>query len=312
MRTQPHKFYYGFFGGQHTSGDPFDYIKVRPDQDPQQAHKQTKESLQRSFEVNIKDSILHQAAQRFQLSIDNVYCVEVDFINYGNFQMVYLATISLNFGAPLQFTLLINHPHTSTDKVKAEYDNLRRLATIEPRFVVEPFAFYSSGQYGIYAAPYFDQALCIYSDRHDPCGKPWGIFDPHPFYHFESFYPEMRFTVTSTMIAMLVRYYDEEKQLGLAETHLSGDDFMLTQAFRHYAPETVLPNIRLISARDFIHTSLAGYLDLLRTEFQIGTHYKDPAVIEGKIKVNHKSCLPLSIEEIEAGIELGLSLRKKA
>jgi hypothetical protein len=114
------------------------------------------------------------------------------------------------------------------------------------------------------------------------------------------------------MIALLVAHYDLERGRGIAKTQFSGDDFIFTRDFQHNNPETVLPNIRLIAARGWVETSFDGYLGLLRTEFRRATHYTQPEIISGDIKVNCKSTVPLSRAEIEAGIELGITLRRAA
>ena len=70
-------------------------------------------------------------------------------------------------------------------------------------------------------------------------------------------------------------------------------------------------NMRLIAARGFVESSFKDYLSLIRTEFLLGTSRTDDDVISGKIKINHKSTLPMTEEDIELGIELGLRLREQ-
>lgn len=53
------------------------------------------------------------------------------------------------------------------------------------------------------------------------------------------------------------------------------------------------------------------YLDLLRKEFVVGTFKDTDEVISGKMKINHRSKKPMTLEEIEEGIRIGLKLREQ-
>ncbi len=300
-RTKIHYGRGGAFGGTHTFGYPATYIRTgRLRITAENAHARLRQSLETAFTAENLGSIQRQLG--LDLTVDKT--VTLDFINWGNVQLVYRVTIAQP-GTTLDLVALINQPQIPLGLIREEFDNLQRLAGINPRFVVTPDAYFTDRKHELYVAPYIEMAQCIFSDP----GRPWGVFNPSPEYHFEIFSEDMRFAVTSTMIALLVAYYDMERERGLAQTHLSGDDFMLTQDFRQNDPATVLPNMRLIAARGWVELSLEDYLATLRREFRIGTHYRDPAVVLGGIKVNHKSGLPLTEDEIEAGIELGLSLR---
>jgi len=200
---------------------------------------------------------------------------------------------------------MVNQPHTILGTVKREFNTLRRVGELRDTNVVIPFAYLRTDTYEMYATPYIEKARCIFSGK----GYPWGNFNPHPYYHFEEFSEPTKLTVTSGMVALLVAYYDNNSNQGLAETHLSGDDFILTQAFRPNDPASVLSNMKLTAARGVINISFEDYLEQLRVEFIKGTHYTDSEVLQGKFRINHKSGLALSASEIEEGIRLGIELR---
>jgi len=226
--------------------------------------------------------------------------VNLSFINYGNTELVYLAT-----SEDKKMAVLINQPHMPKGVVRDEFRNLNKVYNHDPTRAVEPYAFFSNGTHELYACEYFDKAMCIYNGN----DRPWGVFDPVPTYHYESFSsPEVAHAIVSCMIGLLVHYHHDGK--GLAKTQIAGDDFILTRDFDKKDPATVLPNMKLISARAFIDCSLDEYVDIIREEFRQATTYDDWKVRQGKIKVNCKSRIPLSEQEIEEGIELGMDLRK--
>ncbi|MDP1728975.1 MAG: hypothetical protein Q8L27_02105 [archaeon] len=255
-----------------------------------EAHKNIVLTLANAF-ADGKQSIPSQLTDRFDIKNQDV---RLNFINYGDTQLVYLAT----FENGTKLTTLINQPHTPLGRVKREFTNLKRMVQIDSRFVVEPFSYFAMEEAGheLYVSQYVDNAMCVAVNGNH------GVYDPLPNYHFEEFSPEMSLEVNSSMIALLVKYYDEERQKGLAKTQVSGNDFILTRDFNKTNPSTILPNMKLISARDFVNTSLDGYLDMLRQEFLIGTNY-DSGVI------NARSKMPMTKREIEIGIEKGLLLR---
>jgi len=225
------------------------------------------------------------------------------FMNYGNMQLVYLATL----GNKSKVAVLINQPHTPLGNVKEEYKNLQRLVEIDSRFVIKPFAYFAMKGKGheLYVSEYIDTAMCI------AVNKKHGIYNPLPRYHFERFSSELSQVVNSEMVALLVNYYDSERGKGLSKTRISGDDFILTRDFKKDNFSTVQPNMRLIAARSFVKLSLDEYLDKLRQEFLIGTNREDRDVVNGKIQINTNSKLPMTSQEIEEGIKLGLNLRKQ-
>lgn len=130
-----------------------------------------------------------------------------------------------------------------------------------------------------------------------------------PYYHFEHFSPETSSEVNIQSIALLVNYYDQENNRWIAETEISGNDFILTKEFKIEYPETVKDNIKLIAARDFIDVSLEEYLDILSKEFLVWTQ-RDGG--QWRIfKVNKRSSEAMTEQEITKGILSGLQLREE-
>ncbi|MEI8091994.1 MAG: hypothetical protein WCG98_07520 [bacterium] len=161
--------------------------------------------------------------------------------------------------------------------VKNEFDNLRRLAEIDPKHVVKPIAHFAmeATQHELYVAPYIPRALCIaYSDG-------YGIINDIPYYRFEYFSSSMSREIKVHMIAMLVNYYDQERNAGLAKTEISGNDFLLTKYFQKDNPKTIANNLKLISAREFIEAPLDDYLALLKKEFSVGTYRQRDGTTNG-------------------------------
>lgn len=264
------------------------------------SHDNIVETLKAAFSCENPNSILSQLARRFKF--DSNQPVNLSFMNYGNMQLVYLVTI----GDKLEVATLINQPHTPLGKIREEFDNLARLVEIDPRFVVEPLAHFTLIERGheLYASEYINNAMCV------AVHNGHGLYDPLPYYHFETFSPEVSSAVNAGMIALLVNYYDSQRRRGLAKTQISGDDFILTRDFRKNNSYNVQANMKLIAARGFIEAPMEDYLNLLRREFLIGTNREDVAVTNGKIRINTRSKLPMTSQDIEKGIEIGLELRR--
>lgn len=289
--------------GPHTFGDPDLYLRIG---DRGILKKDSHENVKNTLVSAFSDRDFIKGLSRAPgFDPDLFFPVHLDFINYGNNQMVYSAR-------PKQgqsFAILINQPQQELGVVKAEFESLQRLFQIDPDFVIPTWAYFKEGAHELYASSYVKDARCIY---HNDSPFSWGTFNPIPTYHFERFSSEMEHEVTSSMIALLVNYYDSKRNMGIAKTQLSGDDFILSQDFDLKDPSSVLPNMKLISARSFIKTSLETYLGLLEKEFLHATHYNNYDVkVEGKFKVNCKSGASLTKEEIETGIGLGLRMRRQ-
>jgi len=280
----PHLFPYG----------PEPYIRAsNRDQD---FHRNIRQTLIAAFDGRNPDSILCQLAKRLEIGPDPQ--VNISFMNYGNTELVYL----VNIADKVKVATLINQPHTPLGRVRKEFDNLGRLVEIDPRFVVKPLAYFASPRKGheLYASEYIENAMCIMRQ---------GIYNPLPNYHFEMSSSEIISAVNSNIIALLVNYYDSERGRGLAKTQINGNDFIFTRGFDNRNPNSVQRNMRLISAREFVKAIFNKYLNILRQEFLDGTDRSDKDVLSGKIKVNHRSAVPMTLEEINKGIEIDLELR---
>ncbi len=228
---------------------------------------------------------------------------DFEFINYGDTELVYVTTNPAS-----RNTILVGQPITPLGTVKLEYDNLKHLASKHPSLVVSPLAYVSNNNREAYITPYLHQARCIATYANN-----YGAYIPEPYYRFEPFTYEDESLITKVIIANLVRLYDEENKLALAECKIGGGDFVMEQAFDSlpHTEENALKHMKLIAARKLINIEMKEYLKLLKSEFQKRTYYrtlqeKDPSII-----VNLKNRVPMSLETIEEGIELGMSLRKK-
>ena len=233
--------------------------------------------------------------------------VSLNFINYGDTQLVYLAERNNSE----KIAVLINQPHTPVGVVKSEFENLERLVKLDERFVVRPKSYFSMTGLGheLYTSEYFPGALCVAHDNSND--SPHGVYNPLPYYHFEDFSSKMSSAINSAIIALLVNYYDERLNRGIAKTQISGNDFILTRDFKCDNIYTIPASLKLIAARGFVETSLDGYCDMLKDEFMIGTIRTDVDVLSRKMKINHKSKKSMTKNEISAGIDWGMDLRER-
>ncbi|MGN1371839.1 MAG: hypothetical protein ACI4XM_06165 [Candidatus Coprovivens sp.] len=228
---------------------------------------------------------------------------DIEFINYGDTELVYVVTSLLS-----RNTILVGQPITPLGIVKLEYENLRHLATKNPSLVVAPKAYISNGQREAYITPYIHQARCIAT-----YGNKYGAYIPEPYYRFESYQDDDEYLITKTIIANLVRLYDEENKLALAECKIGGGDFIMEQSFDNvpHTTENALKHMKLIASRKLINIEMRDYLRLLKEEFQKRTYYRTITERDPNIIVNQKNRVPMTEEAINDGIKLGLSLRKK-
>ena len=79
-----------------------------------EAHCNIRDTLVSAFSNGNPDSILSQISGRFGLDSD--VPVELAFMNYGNMQLVYLATIEYR----VKVAALVNQPHTPLGRVREE------------------------------------------------------------------------------------------------------------------------------------------------------------------------------------------------
>lgn len=227
------------------------------------------------------------------------------FINYGDTQLVYVLEVN-----DRPYTILLGQPASEFGIVKREHDNLKRLSKGNAGNVVSPLHYFQNkdGNRELYVTPYIHQARCIASDDSDG----WGVYVPEPDYHFRSFSDEERSIVNSSMIALLVKMYDQKNKKGIAACKIGGGDFILEKGYEDESltHENVLKRMKLIAARDMVSMSLEEYIETLRYEFSKRTYYRNEADRDKSILVNHKSRIPMSEEEINNGIEIGLKLRE--
>jgi hypothetical protein len=267
-----------------------------------QEHENIKSALGTIFTDSKQVSKINKA---FDRKNDFNRFIRLNFINYGNTELVYKATLGENNNV----AVLINQPHTPLGVVKTEFENLESLANMDDRFIVKPKLYFSTSEFGheLYITDYIHGALCI--AHHNIPSTPHGVYNPSPSYHFKDFSKEQSSIINSSIIALLLNYYDEENQRGLAQTQVSGNDFILVKNNKRKDIYKTPYDLKLIAARDFVNASFEEYRDMLVEEFCIGTTRDYSGVISGNIKINHKSILPMTKQEILLGLALGMGLR---
>lgn len=262
------------------------YHKVFPNQDIYQEFLKTQATLLSIFNSEI-----------FGKEVD------IQFINYGDTQLVYVVTIG-----SVKYAVLVGQPITKFGTIKKEFDNLRFLSIKNGENIVTPTNYFALGFREFYIAPYIEQARCIANQKIG-----WGLYIPEPEYRFEKLDSDDRFVVNSSMIALLIKMFNSEKNLGIASCKIGGGDFILEKEWSNekVSHENTLKRMKLIAARELISIGLNEYIDLIRSEFSKATRNIDGRVNDDSIKINLKSHVPMSKDEIEYGIELGKQLRKK-
>ncbi len=227
---------------------------------------------------------------------------KIEFINYGDTELVYVGELS-----DKQITILVGQPSTKLGTVKLEYENLCHLAKINPKLVVEPFLYYANSNRECYVTPYIKQARCIAT-----FDGTYGAYIPEPYYRYEPYQENDQYLICKAIIANLIRLYDQDKKLALAECKIGGGDFIMEKAYDNepHTEETTLNRMKLIAARKLINIELKDYITMLRSEFSKRTYYRNLTERDYSILVNIKNRVPMTKEAIEDGISLGLSLRK--
>lgn len=221
----------------------------------------------------------------------------VQFINYGSTQVVFVVTIN----EEERYTFVINQPAIPFGTGKKEYDNLKLLYEKNKDVVIEPLWYFHDNDREAYVTPYHYKARCIGIDE-----DKWGMWVPEPSYHFVEYTDEERSLINPSMVANIVRLYDEETECGLSKITLDGGDFMLEYGFEELELnyDNILNNMKLIAARELIEMDFADYIDRLRLELSGNLEENKKMYILSK-----KLASPMTMEEIETGIELGLMLR---
>lgn len=223
--------------------------------------------------------------------------VIIKFINYGEYELVYLLE---DVKSNKSYALLVKQPEIPYGLVKVEHDNLLSLSK-KDACVVAPVDYYSDDVNELYVTPYIPYARCIGND------DVWGMYVPEPYYRFERFSDEQESVVNSCMIAKLVSLYDFDNKCGIACCRIGCGDFMLKQGWENEELniQNTLDSLYLIALRNQIICEFEEYLDLIREEFSISTHGFLDVVINKNNRVEMKK------DDIEKGIELGISLIKR-
>lgn len=226
----------------------------------------------------------------------------LQFINYGSTQLVYVLTIDEN----RQYTFLVNQPATQFGTGKREFENLRILSKNNRDNVITPLYYFTdknSMNRELYVTPYYYQSRCVGVED-----KEWGIWIPEPEYLFYDFKAQDRKVINASMVALLVKLYDDKEKKGLSEIRLDGGDFMLEKGFEDMDInfENILKKMKLIAARKLEPIEFDEYIARIRQELSGEVMGNQEMKIIGK---NLRR--PLEPDEIEVGIKLGLILREK-
>ena len=254
----------------------------------------------RQEEVNITRKFLSNLHKQIPTIIKTSSSIE--FINYGDTELVYVIKTDDKID-----TLLVGQPATKLGIVRLEYDNLRHLATKNPSIIVSPTTYISDGTREAYITPYIKQARCIAT-----YDGTYGAYIPEPYYRYEPYSFEDQYLVSKTIIANLIRLYDYDNKLALAECKIGGGDFILEKEYDQepHTEENILKRMKLIAARKLINIELKDYIELIRKELSKRTYYRTLEERDNSVLINIKNRVPMTKEAIEDGISLGLSLTK--
>lgn len=269
----------------------FEYQKLNAMQDPIKEFFVTTDFLNDVFLRQLKDVAPEMISDNMRL----------EFINYGDTQLVYVFS-----SGDKKWSVLVGQPATEMGTVKKEYDNLKLLGELFPNEIVTPLHYFSNGSRELYIAPYIYQARCIASQDHG-----FGIYIPEPYYRFETFDQNTKRNVNICMIANLVRMFNEVDGLGIGSCKIGGGDFILEKSWDSGGKdiENTLKKMKLIAARELVAMSFDDYQKRLLEEFSQRTYYSRYEDRDPNILINHKARVPMKIDEIEKGIQLGLKLR---
>ena len=261
------------------------YIEINELQDKDYEYSKIRKFLK-------KYMVEYARKKRFDLSD-----LKLEFINYGKTELVYVLTEPNGE----RVTILTKQPAVELGKVKQEAQNLKKIKKLDKR-IVAPIDYYRFGDQELYVTPYINQARCVASD------ETWGMYIPEPFYRFEGFTRAQEQVVNSCMIAKLVSLYNFERGQGIASCKLGGGDFMLSKGWEKETPtiQGTLKNLYLISAREMLDCSFEDYLDIIR-EFSRITINEN----QDKLLLNLRGRVPMQVEDIESGIELGKQIIAK-
>lgn len=277
-------------------GTGIEYLKLAPEKD---------NLVNRIGEFEEIRNFLVEVAQSNLLPEFQGNSKAIQFINYGDTEMVYVLSVGER-----KYTMLLGQPATQFGTVKQEYENLKMLGRNHPQEVVVPMQCFTSqnGRHELYVTPYLHQARCVGIET-----TQWGAWVPEPFYRFEDFSQEERSVINSSMIALLINFFDTKNNLGIGACHLGGGDFVLEKGYENepVTHENILKRIKLIAARELLPMSLDEYVKRIQDEFSQRTYYRSEEERDKSILINHKLKTPMTQEEIQSGIELGYALRER-
>ena len=243
------------------------------------------------------DEFINHAIKSNQIFTDKI--INVEFINYGRTQLVFVATNDKG----VQQTLIVNQPATKLGVGKQEFENLNRLNQLDSNLVIKPISYYQKDGHELYSTPYYLQARCIGIETHD-----WGRWIPEPMYRFKQFDEIEKTMVNELMVASLIKLYDQENHQGVAKCRLDGGDFMLLKDIEgcEITYENIFKNLKLIAAREMIEMNLDAYIDQLRIELT------DNKLKSSELKIlGRKLKRPLEVQEFNMGIAIGMELRNQ-
>jgi len=226
----------------------------------------------------------------------------LQFINYGSTQLVYVLTVDEN----RQYTFLVNQPSAPFGIGKREFENLKILSRDNKENVITPLYYFvdkNDSNRELYVTPYYYQSRCIGVED-----KEWGMWVPEPEYLFYDFKSKDRKIINASMVALLIKLYDEKSKKGLSGVRLDGGDFMIEKGFEDYDLnfENVLNRLKLIAARSLVQMELDEYINRIRKELSGDVMDKRQMKVIGKPLRK-----TLTLDEIEDGIKLGIDLREK-
>lgn len=274
----------------------YEYMKMPPNQESVEERLDTFQKIYKFLADTANSNLIPEFQGKDK---------KLQFINYGDTELVYVLTVGKR-----KYTMLLGQPSTQFGVVKREYENLRTLGKNGKQNVVVPIQYFKDeeSKQELYVTPYLHQARCIGVDEKD-----WGVWIPEPTYHFREFTELERSIINSSMIAMLIKLFDDKNHLGIGECRLGGGDFMLEKGFEDetITYENILKRLKLIAARELVHMSLEEYVNKLKEEFSQRTYYKTQDERNKTIIINQKARAPMSLDEIQNGIELGYTLRER-
>ncbi len=259
---------------------PIMYIEVTEDQNP--LAEMTK------IEMFLEKYLEHYATKYKQLLND----LNLEFINYGRTEMVYVLTDNDN----VMTALSVKQPAVQVGSVFKEVQNLLELKEKDSR-VVAPIDYFRIGNQELYAAPYISQARCVANFG------TWGVYVPEPYYRFEEFTLKQASIINSCMVAKLVSLYNFQKQEGISNFTLDGGDFILLKGWEKLklTRENIFKLLYLVAARDKLKCSFEEYLAMLKEEFLHAPLIQRSGIFNYKIS-------PMQMDDIDKGIEFGKTI----